>query len=80
MKAVVAAFVDRYAWLANADRLREAWAARLINLQQTIRVNLNDRTIEGHAEGVADDGALLLRTADEQLQRVLSGDVTLHDL
>lgn len=82
LEAVVAAWVDRQAWLADADadRLREAWAARLINLQRTIRVNLNDQSVEGYAEGVDDEGALLLRTADDRLQRLLSGDVTLHDL
>ncbi len=81
LKAVVVAWVERYAWLAGAraDRLRDAWAARLINLQQVIRVNLNDQAVEGYAEGVDADGALLLRTADGQLQRLLSGDVTLHD-
>ena len=31
------------AWLDDADRLREAWAARLINLRKNIRVNLNDQ-------------------------------------
>ena len=80
LKAVVAAFIDRYAWLGDVDRLREAWAARLINLRRNIRVNLNDQMIEGYAEGVDDDGALLLRTADGRVQRLLSGDVTLHDL
>jgi len=80
LKAVVTAFVDRYAWLASADRLREAWAARLINLRRNIRVGLNDQIVEGYAEGVDADGALLLRTADEPLQRLLSGDVTLHNL
>jgi BirA family biotin operon repressor/biotin-[acetyl-CoA-carboxylase] ligase len=80
LKAVVAAWVDRYAWLTNADRLREAWAARLINLHQPVRVNLDDRIVEGYAEGVADDGALLLRTTDGRVQRLLSGDITLHDL
>ncbi|HTP08526.1 MAG TPA: biotin--[acetyl-CoA-carboxylase] ligase [Anaerolineae bacterium] len=80
LKAVVAAWVDRYAELAEADRLREAWAARLINLQRNIRVNLNNQIIEGCAEGVDSDGALLLRTADQRVQRLLSGDVTLHDL
>jgi BirA family biotin operon repressor/biotin-[acetyl-CoA-carboxylase] ligase len=80
LKAVVAAFVDGYAGIAAADRVREAWAARLINLRQPIRVSLSDRFVEGYAEGVADDGALLLRTADDQVQRLLSGDVTLHDL
>ncbi len=80
LKALVAAFVDRYAGIADAKRLRDAWAARLIHLQQTIRVNLDDRVVEGYAEGVDDDGALLLRTADGQVKRLLSGDVTLPDL
>lgn len=79
LKAVVAVFIDRYAWIADAERLREAWAARLINLRRHIRVNLNDQIVEGYAEGVADDGALKLRTADDQLRLLLSGDVTLHD-
>jgi BirA family biotin operon repressor/biotin-[acetyl-CoA-carboxylase] ligase len=79
LKAVVAAWIDRSAWLDDDDRLREAWAARLINLRKNIRVNLNDQIVEGFAEGVDEDGALLLRTADGRVQRLLSGDVTLHD-
>jgi BirA family biotin operon repressor/biotin-[acetyl-CoA-carboxylase] ligase len=79
LKAVVAAFIDRYAWLADADRLHEAWAARLINVRQPIRVSLNDHIVEGYAEGVDADGALLLRTEDQHVQRLLAGDVTLHD-
>jgi BirA family biotin operon repressor/biotin-[acetyl-CoA-carboxylase] ligase len=80
LKAVVAAWIDRYAEIAEADGLREAWAARLINLRRNIRINLNDQIVEGYASGVDDDGALLLRTADGRAQRLLSGDVTLHDL
>jgi BirA family transcriptional regulator, biotin operon repressor / biotin---[acetyl-CoA-carboxylase] ligase len=82
LKAIVAAWIDRSAWLgdAHADHLREAWAARLINLRKNIRVNLNDQIVEGYAEGVDDDGALLLRMADGRIQRLLSGDVTLHNL
>jgi len=80
LKAVVAAFIDRYAWITDGDRLREAWAARLINLQRPLQVKLNDQVIAGYAEDVDADGALLLRTADDQLHRLLSGDVTLHDL
>jgi BirA family biotin operon repressor/biotin-[acetyl-CoA-carboxylase] ligase len=80
LKAVVAAWIDRYAEIATADPLREAWAARLINLRRNIRVNLNGQTVEGYAAGVDADGALLLRTADQPVQRLLSGDVTLHDL
>jgi BirA family transcriptional regulator, biotin operon repressor / biotin---[acetyl-CoA-carboxylase] ligase len=80
LKAVVAAWIDRYADLADAHQLRDAWAARLINLRQNIRVNLNGQIMEGYAEGVDADGALLLRMKDQRVQRLLSGDVTLHDL
>ncbi len=78
LKAIVAAFVERYAWLDDGDRLREAWAARLINLGREIRVQQDDEVITGRSESVDTDGALLLRTSDGQVQRLLSGDVTLH--
>lgn len=80
LKAIVAAFVERYAWLHDGDRLRKAWAARLINLGREIRVQLDDEIVAGRSESVDTDGALLLRTPDGQLQRLLSGDVTLHNL
>ena len=79
LKAVVVAYLDRVEWLASEHRLREAWAGRLINLQRPIRVNLHDQILDGFAEAVDGDGALLLRTASG-VQRLLSGDVTLHDL
>ena len=80
LKAVVAAFADRYESIADGDRLREAWAARLINLQRHIRVDLNGEILRGYAEGVDDDGALLLRTEATQQHRLWSGDVTLYQL
>lgn len=79
LKEIVAAFVERYAWLRDGDRLRAAWAARLINLRRNVRVRLGDEIVAGYAEGVDDDGALLVRTRDGILQRLLSGDVTLHN-
>ncbi len=78
LSAIVQAFVARYAWLHEGVRLREAWAARLINLGREIRVQLDDEIMTGRSESVDTDGALLLRTPDGQLQRLLSGDVTLH--
>jgi BirA family biotin operon repressor/biotin-[acetyl-CoA-carboxylase] ligase len=80
LKAIVTAFVKRYAWLHDGDRLRAAWAARLINLGREIRVQLDDEIITGRSEGVDTDGALMLRTSDGQLHRLLSGDVTFHNL
>ena len=80
LRAIVIAWVERAAWLNDGDRLRAAWAARLINLGHEIRVQLGDEILTGRADGVDLDGALLLRTPDGQLHRVLAGDVTLHNL
>ncbi len=80
LRAIVAAFVQRYDWLHAGDRLRDAWAARLINLGREIRVQLDSEIIEGRSENVDADGALLLRARDGQLHRLLSGDVTLHEV
>ena len=76
LKAIVAAFVARYR--RRGDDLRAAWAARLINLHQTVRVQLGDELITGQADGVDEDGALLVRAADGKVRRMLAGDVTLH--
>ena len=78
LRAIVTAWVERAAWLNDGDRLRAAWAARLINLGREIRVQLGDEIRVGRSDGVDADGALLLRTPEGQLQRLLSGDVTLH--
>ena len=77
-KEIIAAFVKRYAWLNDGDRLREAWASRLINLGREIRVQLGDEIIVGRSDSVDTDGALLLRTPDGQFRRLLAGDVTWH--
>ena len=79
MRAIVGNFVDHYAWLQTGDQLCRAWATRLINLQRRIHVQLGEEIRAGYAEGVDLDGALLLRTDDGRVQRMLSGDVTLHD-
>jgi BirA family transcriptional regulator, biotin operon repressor / biotin---[acetyl-CoA-carboxylase] ligase len=79
LKEILTAFVNRYAGLNDGDRLRAAWAARLIDLGREIRVQHGDAIITGQADGVDTDGALLLRTPAGQLQRLLSGDVTRHD-
>lgn len=63
----------REGWLPHAD-----WRARLATLGQPVRAGLPDEVLEGTAEDVDADGALLLRLADGSLRRVLAGDVTLR--
>lgn len=78
LKAIVTSFVNHYDGLKSNDRLRDVWAARLINLGRDVQVQLGGERLEGRSENVDADGALLLRTKNGQLHRLLSGDVTLH--
>ena len=79
--ALLAALMEglelRYEQLKRGQSPREEWAARLATLGQRIRVATPDGTLEGVAESVDEDGALLLRTDDGVRHRVVTGDVTL---
>ena len=57
--------------------VREEWLARCSFLGRRIRVNFQDNELQGTAEGIDEEGALLVRTPDGGLERVLAGDVTI---
>jgi BirA family biotin operon repressor/biotin-[acetyl-CoA-carboxylase] ligase len=78
LKSIVTRFIDLYPWLNDEVKLRDAWRARLMNLGRFIRVQSGAEILEGFSEAVDVDGALILRTADGRVHRLLSGDVTLH--
>ncbi len=67
-----------YNSLMRGDSPHEEWAARLINLGRQVQVTMPQGVLTGWAEGVDVDGALILRTADGQRKRLLTGDVTLR--
>jgi len=54
-----------------------AWRARLGTIGQRVRVATPNGTIEGFAEEVGEDGALLVRDEAGLLQRITAGDVGL---
>ncbi len=76
------------AWLTRVEvhymRLRAGWSPRvawrdcLATLGQAVRIGAHEEVIEGVAEDVDDDGALLVRVASGNLRQVLVGDVTLR--
>ncbi len=63
----------RAGWLPH-----EEWAAHLATIGREVRVSTPQEQVDGRAEGVDADGALLLRTPDGSLRRILAGDVTLR--
>ena len=68
-----------YVALCSGYVPHQAWSAALTTLGQRVRVRLSDSEIVGIAEGVDDNGALLVRRDNGQLRAVWAGDVTLRD-
>lgn len=56
----------------------ESWRRHLSTLGQAVRVGTRDGVMQGLAEDVDADGALLVRTESGALKKVLVGDVTLR--
>ncbi|MCB0215972.1 MAG: biotin--[acetyl-CoA-carboxylase] ligase [Chloroflexi bacterium] len=67
----------RHAALLAGQGPRQEWAARLDTLGRQVRARRGATLIQGHAEGLAEDGALLIRLPDGRLERLSAGDVTL---
>jgi BirA family biotin operon repressor/biotin-[acetyl-CoA-carboxylase] ligase len=79
--ALLAALLEsvqfRYEQYESGQSPRGEWAARLATLGRQIKVVTFHGALEGVAESVDEDGALLLRTADGALHRLVTGDVVL---
>ena len=67
-------------WLEVWDRdgfepLRSEWTRSAAGLGQRCIARVGDREIEGVAESLDGDGALVLRLASGELQRITAGDI-----
>ena len=58
--------------------LADEWEAGCSTIGHQITLRVGDRKIQGWADSLDDDGALLLRTEHGRLERVIGGDVTLE--
>ena len=69
-----------YARIVSGDfaRLADEWQQQCTTIGQRVAIQIGDRVIQGHAEALDDDGALLIRTQHGRLERVIGGDVTLQ--
>ena len=54
----------------------EAWKRHTVTLGKKVTVRQGPREIQGQAEDVAPDGALLIRVANGEVLRVTSGEIT----
>jgi len=77
--ALLEAVEARYTALQAGPSPRAEWAERLATLGQAVVVSGAGVMLEGVAEGVDEDGALLVRVAGGGLERILVGDVSLRN-
>lgn len=82
VQAITARFEEVYGLFATGrfDQVLDRWRALAVTLGQTVRIIsvTGAPDFEGTAEDVDPDGALLVRTTDGSLRRVLAGEVSLR--
>lgn len=81
LAAAILRELDRdYALITAGDfqRVADEWQQQCTTIGQRVSIQIGAQTIQGHAEALDDDGALLVRTQHGRLERVIGGDVTLQ--
>jgi len=80
LAAEVLGALDEYYAAAqkNFDTIIAEWARLSTTLGKQLVVTMGKRRIEGHAQALDEDGALLLRKDNGQIERILGGDVTVE--
>jgi BirA family biotin operon repressor/biotin-[acetyl-CoA-carboxylase] ligase len=76
--AILEEIETRYHKMCAGWSPHQEWREHLATLGQLVCVTGSQGSIEGVAEDVDQDGALLVRTGDGELRRVLADDVTLR--
>jgi BirA family biotin operon repressor/biotin-[acetyl-CoA-carboxylase] ligase len=79
IRSLLTEFDNLYLKLPDGKSIYETWRAKLVTLGKKVRAESGSRTIEGMAESVDENGALIIREADGALTRVVAGDVTLRE-
>jgi BirA family transcriptional regulator, biotin operon repressor / biotin---[acetyl-CoA-carboxylase] ligase len=77
LAADVLSALDRY-YSADFDVVVAEWARLCTTLGRQLVVTMGARRIEGHAQALDGDGALLLRRDNGQVERILGADVTVE--
>ncbi len=77
--ALLKAAETRYRCVARGEDPRREWSGRLVTLGRRVWASTPEGHISGLAEGVDEDGALLVRAEDGVLHRLVAADVSLAD-
>jgi len=72
-------FERLYLKLPDRKAIYETWRNRLVTLGKKVRATSGREIIEGTADSVDVNGALVIRQSDGRLVKVVAGDVTLRE-
>ena len=75
LHAILRRIEERYLALGAGWSPQSEWARRLTTLGKPVAVRGSGPVVQGVAEGVDADGALLVRLVDGRLEKVVAGDV-----
>ena len=80
LAAHVLTALDEYyrAGLTNFETIADEWAKLCTTLGRQIVVTMGQRRIEGYAQALDSDGALLVRRDSGQVERILGGDLVVE--
>jgi BirA family biotin operon repressor/biotin-[acetyl-CoA-carboxylase] ligase len=60
------------------EQVSDEWQERCTTIGQNVTIHIGDRSVQGRAEALDADGALLVRTQHGHLERIIGGDVVLQ--
>ena len=60
------------------EALADEWEERCTTIGHNVVIRVGDRSIQGRAESLDSDGALLIRTQHGRLERIIGGDVSVE--
>ena len=75
--ALLSGIEERYGRLQDGVSPHQEWSQRLATIGKPVTASTPDGVLHGVAEGVDPNGALLLRTQDGSVRRLIAGDVSL---
>jgi BirA family biotin operon repressor/biotin-[acetyl-CoA-carboxylase] ligase len=78
LAAIMEEMEELYLAVKQGGSVREEWASLLDTLGHQVRVAWGEQVYEGFAQGVDEDGGLVLRLLDGSLRTFAAGEVTLR--
>jgi len=60
------------------QKIADEWEQHCATLGRRVSIQIGERVLQGHAEALDEDGALLLRTQHGRLERIIGGDVSMQ--